>query len=213
MRLLAVNGSPRKTKNTGQLLEQVVAGAKSRGADAELVHLRDVKYTGCISCFACKRIDGPSYGRCPVDDGLKPVLDKAHAADVLVLGTPFYFMTETSFMRAFQERLFFQYYLYSNIKPPLSPRKKAVALLYTMNVREEEMEEYGKTRIVNTAKSIMEALFAPCEVLLSCDTLQFDDYSKYDHDRFDVATKLKRHAEIFPKELEKAFALGARLVE
>lgn len=212
MKLLAINGSPRKRGNTGQLLERVVAGAQSAGAEAELVHLRDVDFRGCISCFACKRIGGPSYGRCAVRDGLTPVLQKAHEADVLVSGSPFYFLTETSFMRAFQERLFFQYYLYSNIKPPLSPRKKATALIYTMNVREEDMEAYGKTQIVETAKGIMERLFAPCEVLLSCDTLQFDDYSKYDTDIFDAEAKRKRHAEVFPRHLENAFSLGARLV-
>ena len=212
MKLLAINGSPRKNKNTGQLLTQIAAGAEAKGAKAELVHLKDIQYTGCISCFACKLIDGPSYGRCVVNDGLKPVLQMAHDADVLVMGTPFYFMAETSFMRAFQERLWFQYYLYSLHKPPLSPRKKATALLYTMNVSYEQMEDYGKTRIINTSKTIMEQLFAPCEVFLSCDTLQFDDYSKYDTDRFDVVAKQKRHKEVFPQELQDAFNLGARLV-
>ena len=51
MKLLAVNGSPRKTWNTAQLLQQVVAGARAQGADAELVHLRDLKYTGCKVVF------------------------------------------------------------------------------------------------------------------------------------------------------------------
>ena len=139
MELLAVNGSPRKTWNTAQLLQRVVAGAQAGGAEAELVHLRDLKYTGCVSCFSCKKIGGPSYGRCILKDDLRPVLDKAHEADVLVLGSPFYICAESAFMRAFEERLWFQYLLYSNEKPPLSPRKKATALIYTMNVRQEEM--------------------------------------------------------------------------
>jgi hypothetical protein len=50
-------------------------------------------------------------------------------------------------------------------------------------------------------------------VLLSCDTLQFDDYSKYETDIFDDIAKRKRHSEVFPQELEKAFALGKRLAE
>jgi multimeric flavodoxin WrbA len=62
MKLLAVNGSPRKNKNTAMLLEQVVAGAAAKGAEAELVHLRGRQYSGCVSCFECKRIGGPSYG-------------------------------------------------------------------------------------------------------------------------------------------------------
>jgi hypothetical protein len=81
-----------------------------------------------------------------------------------------------------------------------------------MNVREDEIKAYGKNVIIDRAKWLMEQQFAPCEVLLSCDTLQFDDYSKYDTDMWDVSAKQKRHAEVFPLELKKAFALGERLV-
>lgn len=211
MKLLAINGSPRKHNNTGKLLEQVVAGAQSKGAKTELIHLRELQYTGCVSCFACKRIGGPSYGRCILKDDLSAILDKAHEADILVLGSPIYFGTETAFTRAFQERLWFQYFLYSLTKPPLSHRKKATALLYTMNLNEERVAEFGYDSIINRAKTVMERLFAPCEVFLACDTLQFDDYSKYDTDMWDVPAKQKRHMESFPQELEKAYALGVKL--
>jgi len=212
MKLLAVNGSPRKTMNTASLLEHLVKGAASRGAEAELVHLRDLAYKGCISCFHCKQIRGKHYGRCAVRDELTPVLDKAHEADVLVLGSPFYFSVETSLMRACMERLFFQYYLYTAKKPPLSPRKKAAALVYTMNVREEDIPAYGKDKVIGIAKGVMERLFAPCEVFLCTDTRQFKDYSKYEADLFDVPAKLQRHETVFPQDLQRAFELGARLV-
>jgi multimeric flavodoxin WrbA len=212
MKLLAINGSPRKGWNTARLLEQAAAGAASKGAEAELVHLRDLSYRGCISCFHCKNPKGKSYGRCILMDELTPVLHKAHEADVLVLGSPFYFCMETSFMRACMERLFFQYFLYTTKKPPLSPRKKATALVYTMNVKEEAIPAYRKDAVISVSKGVMERLFAPCEVFLCCDTRQFDDYSRYEVDTFDVPAKLKRHAEVFPAELERAFALGARLV-
>jgi hypothetical protein len=38
------------------------------------------------------------------------------------------------------------------------------------------------------------------------------DYAKYEFDVFDVPGKLKRHEEIFPQELTRAFELGVRLV-
>ena len=211
MKVLAVNGSPRRTMNTGQLLEKVVAGARSVNLEAELLHLRDYTFSGCVSCFKCKEPEGKSYGRCVLKDDLKPILDKAHEADALVLGTPFYFGTETALMRAFQERLWFQYFLYSNKKPPLSPRKKQVVLLYTMNVKEEDMEAYGKTAMVNLAKGYMERLFGPCAVFLCTDTKQVPDYSKYEMDMWDAEAKEKRHREVFPRDLDRAFALGAGL--
>lgn len=49
-------------------------------------------------------------------------------------------MAETSLMRASDERLWFHCNLYSNIKPILSRPPKATALVYTMNVKQEEME-------------------------------------------------------------------------
>jgi multimeric flavodoxin WrbA len=213
VKLLAVNGSPRKKMNTGSLLEKIVQGAASQGAEAQLAQLAGLNFTGCSSCLLCKDPQGRHYGRCALRDELTPVLNKAHEADVLVLGSPFYFSMETALMRACMERLWFQYHLYTAKKPPLSPRKKAAALVYTMNVREEDMAAYGKTTVVARSKGIMERLFAPCEVFLCCDTKQVTDYyySKYEFDLFDVPGKLKRHEEIFPLELEKAFALGARL--
>lgn len=213
MRLLAVNGSPRRGMNTAQLLEKVVEGARSKGAEGELIHLRDHQYSGCISCFHCKDPKGSSYGRCIKKDDLTPILDQAHQADVLVLGSPFYFSVETSFMRAFQERLWFQYYLYSNLKPPLSPQKKATALLYTMNVKEEDMEKYGKTTVINIAKGVMERLFGvSCELFFCNDTKQVKDYSRYEMDMWDVEAKEERHLKQFPIDLERAFEMGTRLV-
>ena len=213
MKLLAVNGSPRKAWNTASLLAEVVKGAESAGAEAELVHLRDLgPYKGCISCFHCKDPKGKSYGRCIVKDELKPLLDTAHEADVLVFGTPVYFGAETGLMRNFLERMWFQYYLYSKTKPSLSPEKKATALLYTMNIREENLAARGYDRLFATAQEFMGKILAPCEVFLCTNTKQFNDYSRYETDLFDVPAKLKRHEEIFPQELQRAFALGKRLV-
>ncbi len=58
MRLLTVNGSPRKNWNTDTLLKHAVDGATSQGAETETVHLYDLEYKGCKSCFACKKKGG-----------------------------------------------------------------------------------------------------------------------------------------------------------
>ena len=62
MKLLAFNGSPRKKWNTAQLLDHALKGAESEGAKTRLYHLYDLDFNGCISCFACKRAGGKSYG-------------------------------------------------------------------------------------------------------------------------------------------------------
>ena len=107
MKAYAINGSPRKNWNTALLLEHALAGAASQGAETELIHLYDLAYKGCTSCFSCKLKDGKSYGRCAMNDGLTPVLEKLAEADVFILGSPIYFGTVTGEMRSFMERLLF----------------------------------------------------------------------------------------------------------
>jgi len=70
------------------LLRRALAGAKAKGAMTEFVHLYDLSFRGCVSCFACKKIGGKSYGRCAVRDELTPLLTKAAEADVLILAHP-----------------------------------------------------------------------------------------------------------------------------
>ena len=76
MKVIAINGSPRKKWNTATLLEKALEGAASEGAETELIHLYDLNFKGCTSCFACKLKDGKSYGKCAMKDELTPVLDK-----------------------------------------------------------------------------------------------------------------------------------------
>ena len=54
MKIIAFNGSPRKTCNTATLLNKALEGAVSQGAETELIHLYDLNYKGCISCLHVK---------------------------------------------------------------------------------------------------------------------------------------------------------------
>ncbi len=94
MKAIAVNGSPRKTWNTAILLEHALAGTAKKGAETELVHLYDHDFKGCVSCFACKKIGGKSYGGAPSTTGWPPSWKKPPGGHSL-LGTPVYFGSET----------------------------------------------------------------------------------------------------------------------
>ncbi len=50
------------------------------------------------------------------------------------------------------------------------------------------------------------------EILLSYDTYQFDDYSKYEASMFDENHKAKEREIGFPADCQKAFDMGVRLV-
>ena len=56
MKIYAFNGSPRKNRNTAQLLQAFVDGVKEAAPEAEVeyVDLFDYQYTSCRSCFACQ---------------------------------------------------------------------------------------------------------------------------------------------------------------
>ena len=84
MRAIFINGSPRKNKNTAQMLEAAMKGAQEAGADVEMIHLYGLNYKGCMSCFLCKRKGNTANGLCGFKDELQPVLEKVINADVLV---------------------------------------------------------------------------------------------------------------------------------
>ncbi len=56
MKVIAINGSPRKKWNTAQLLNKALEGAKSQGAETELVNLYDLEYKGCKVVFHVKQL-------------------------------------------------------------------------------------------------------------------------------------------------------------
>lgn len=141
MKIMAFNGSPRRNGNTAKLLKEALRGAAASGADTEYVDLYSLSYKGCISCFYCKRKD-KDHGTCIVKDDLSPFLTKAKEADALLFGSPIYFMSLTSGMHAFLERLFFSNYIYSAEIPSVFGKKIPSAFIYTMNVTEEQAKEY-----------------------------------------------------------------------
>ena len=121
MKVLAINGSPRKGWNTDTLLKKALEGAASAGAETEMVHLYDLKFRGCVSCLGCKLRKEPRPNRCILRDDLTAVLDKAHEADAIILGSPIYFSEITGEARSFLERFLFQYLNYEDYSKPFGP--------------------------------------------------------------------------------------------
>jgi multimeric flavodoxin WrbA len=213
MKVIALNGSPRKSWNTAILLERALEGAASRGAETELIHLYDLSYTGCISCFACKLKDGKSYGRCAVRDGLSPVLKKVEEADALILGSPIDLGATTGEMRSCMERLLFPYLPYDAGRSTLFKKKIPTGFIYTMGLNRDGMKERGYAQQFSVTEMFMERVFGASESLSVTDTYQFDDYSKYVATAFDPEEKAKTRDEEFPNDCKRAFEMGARFAQ
>ena len=73
------------------------------------------------------------------------------------------------------------------------------------------MLEMGYIQSFKRHEMTMQRIYGASEYMCSCDTYQFDDYSKVVSTRFDPVKKAKRREETFPKDCLEAFEMGARL--
>lgn len=214
MKIIAVNGSPRKNWNTDKLCMKVVEGAKSVGFEGEVIELIDLNFKGCVSCLACHLKNNLNNTKCFYKDELSPVLEKCLEADVIVIGAPIYYGFVTGMARSFMERLLFPIdtYLAENGQR-VKKRNKIVptAWIYTMNANEQQIER-SKPRLKNN-EDIMRGIFGECESLYSYDTYQFHNYEPYAVNIFDVKHKEEQRDIAFPKELEAAYELGVKLAK
>jgi multimeric flavodoxin WrbA len=211
MNVLAVNGSPRKNENTAVLLQNALNGAKENGAETRFVNLYEINFKGCISCFACKRKDSRCNGICAVKDDLKEILEYALSCDVIFLGSPIYFGNVTGEMRSFLERLLFPNLSYNVGERSTFPGKIASGFIYTMNVPKNIMDQINYEAVFKQNQQLLQLFHGDSEILISNDTYQFHDYSKYDASNFDESHKAIVRKEQFPIDCQNAFDLGVRL--
>ena len=206
-RIVAINASPRKGWNTDTIVSEAARGAASAGAEVEKFDLyRLEKYTGCISCFGCKK--ERFKGHCICRDALTPVLDAIRESDGLIIGTPNYLGQPSASFRALYERLIFQYLTYNLETPCCNERPIPVLLIMTSNAPDTLYR-----KLVREYKQTLNRFVGPCQTMLVGNTLQLEDYSATDWPwtMFDPEAKRKRHDTVFPKECEKAFEMGAKL--
>ena len=207
MNVIAINGSPRKKGNSAAMLEAAIKGAVENGASVERIDLFDLDYKGCVSCFGCKLLGGPSFGRCAQRDELSAVLDKILAADVVLLATPLYFGEVPGAVRNLLERLWFPGQQYAKNYRSAYPRRIKIGLMYSMNLPNEAMYK----GVMGSHVQNFNLLLGKTEYVTAVDTMQFDDYSKYASEMFDGAAKKQRKETVFPEECAKAYEMAKRL--
>ncbi|MBQ3424543.1 MAG: flavodoxin family protein [Clostridia bacterium] len=206
--IVAVNAGPRKGWNTDMLITEAAEGAAAAGARVERFDLfRLERYTGCISCFGCKR--EKNRGRCVCRDALTPVLDAIRASDGLIIGSPNYLGELTASFRALYERLIFPNLTYNLETPCCNQKPVPVLLIMTSNA-----PDTAYTRLLENYRQTLSRFVGPARVLVSGDTLQLKDYSKTDWpwSLFDPRAKQLRRETVFPEELKRARQMGAELI-
>lgn len=101
MKVIGINASPRGNEsNTLQLVNAVLSGASTEGAETELIDLYKLRIEYCIGCGTCY-----STGECPLFDDFENLFEKLMQADGIVLGAPNYINSVPAPMKAFFDRL------------------------------------------------------------------------------------------------------------
>ena len=99
MRILVVNGSPRKGGNTESLLDALIAGAEVVGATISKMNLRNLDVSPCRACDSCKKT-----GKCIQKDDMYDLISKMEESEIWILGTPVYWWGPTAQLKAFIDR-------------------------------------------------------------------------------------------------------------
>ncbi len=98
MKVLAINGSPRKKGNTELLLREVLNVLKKHDIDTEIIQIGGKKVKGCIACMKCKI---EKDGQCHKNNKLlNEILVKMTEADGILIGSPVYFSDITTETKA-----------------------------------------------------------------------------------------------------------------
>lgn len=209
-KIIAINAGPRIGWNTDQLIKSAIKGAESTGAEVEYISLyRLEKYTGCISCFACKL--PRTYGKCVCRDGLYDVLEKIRNADGMIIGSPNYLGNLTASFRALYERLVFQSLTYNKETPNCNKHMIPVLLIATSNCSEDAYDEMGYTAMLDSYKRTLESYVGETQLLICGNTLQTNNYDRFQWTMFDASAKQDYHNQTFDKYLKKAYKMGSQL--
>ena len=216
MKAIIINGSPRKNWNTDKALQRAAQGIESMGCETETIRLYDYAYKGCVSCFACKVKNSKTNGLCANKDDLRPVLEKVHQADMVIVGSPVYYSYPAGQVRSFIERWLFPVgtYVWENgVQKVIRDKVIPTGLIYTMNCPEDMMQDWNYPVILSDTANAMKQIMGHNELLYICNTFQFNDYSRYEMNLFDPEAKKAYRDAHFEEDLEKAYQLGVRVAK
>lgn len=105
MKVLLINGSPRKNGNTFTALSEIAKTLQEDGIDSEIVWIGNKPVRGCIACGTCKT---KSDGKCVFDDDVcNSISAKFAEADGFVFGSPVYYGQPNGALLSVMQRAFF----------------------------------------------------------------------------------------------------------
>ena len=136
MKVLMINGSPRKDGNTARALKEIADTLKIEGVESEIVWIGNKPVRGCAACYQCAQ---RGLGRCVFDDDVaNRIVEKLPEADGFIIGSPTYYGQPAGALLAVWQRVCFSAGKFVKGKPAATVavcrRGGSTAAFQTMNM-------------------------------------------------------------------------------
>ena len=190
MKVLGLFGSPRRGGNTDLLLEEMLKGAQSKGAEIERIFLSHLDISGCRECRSCE-----TTGNCVVQDQMQEIYAKLMEADYIILASPIFFYGVTAQAKRMIDRcqaLWARKYVLK--KSPIEKRGAVKRKGWFLSVGGSGGEKAFDGAILT--------------VRYFFDALNVEYAGELTFGRIDAQGAIKKH----PSALKEAFRTGQRLV-
>ena len=105
MKIIAINGSYRKTGNTYHMVEKVLLGCRDAGGETEHIILLEKDIKPCLGCLKCFYSKDEPIGECVQKDDMRGILESIIGADAMIVACPIYFGNMSSVMVKFLHRM------------------------------------------------------------------------------------------------------------
>lgn len=103
MKVLLINGSPKKDGNTSIALSEVETALHAGGVETQRIHIGNKAVQGCIACNKCNEL-----GKCVFKDELYTMIrESLKECDGLIIGSPVYYSGPTGSLCAILDRVFY----------------------------------------------------------------------------------------------------------
>ena len=105
MKVVAINGSPKKEGNTYRALQYVGAKLQEQGIEFEVLHVGNKMVRGCLACGKCAMMKNE---QCTITtDPVNEWIQVLKAADGILLGSPVHYAGIAGTMKCFLDRAFY----------------------------------------------------------------------------------------------------------
>lgn len=104
MKVIAINGSPKKEGNTFHAIRLVADVLEKQNIEVEILHVGNKKINGCMACGKCSSTQDE---KCSIkNDQINGWIQKMKYSDGIILGSPVHYSAIGGAMKSFLDRVF-----------------------------------------------------------------------------------------------------------